>query len=96
MRDIPLPNETFDVVFSDWPWKMNYFQRFRPFYELIRCCKVGGEVIVNAVWIPYSDVAVLKETYVRCDSPFGQASVILVYEKVSNLLDKPPEEMISK
>ena len=88
MRNIPFPNNTFDIVFGDWPWKMNYYQKFRPFYEMARVCKVGGLVIVNATWVPYSEVMYLQECYIRCDSPFGTASVILVYEKLSDILDK--------
>ena len=88
MRKIPFPNDIFDVVFGDWPWKLNYYQRFRPFYEMIRVCKVGGQIIVNAMWIPHSEAAILKEIFVRCDSIFGQASVILVYEKITNFYDQ--------
>ena len=88
MRDIPFTNNMFDVVFGDWPWKMNYYQRFRPFFEMARVCKVGGYVIVNSTWIPHSEVMLLKEMFVRCDSPWGTASVILVYEKISDILDK--------
>jgi len=95
MRSIPFPNNTFDVVFGDWPWKMNYYQRFRPFYEMIRVCKVGGAIIINATWISHSEVAVLKETFVRCDFPFGQASVILVYEKTSDARDGPYDHCVS-
>ena len=95
MRNIPFPNNTFDVVFGDWPWKMNFYKRFRPFYEMARVCKVGGSVIINAIWIPHSEVMLLRETFVRCDSPFGTASVILVYKKIADFLDRPYDHCVS-
>ena len=83
MRSLPFADNIFDWVFGDWPWKMNYFQRWRPFYEMVRVCKIGGRIIINATWIPFSKQAVLEELYVRCDGPFKLASVICVFRKVS-------------
>ena len=87
MNNIPFENNSFDVVFGDWPWKLNYFARWKPFYEMIRKCKVGGYIIINCTWQPFSKSVVLKEMFVRCDFPFGQASLILVYEKITTEFD---------
>jgi hypothetical protein len=87
MRTIPFDDCSFDIVFGDWPWKMGYFQRFKPFYEMVRVCKIGGEIIVNSTWLPFSKAAELREIFVRCDSPFGMVSVILVYRKIAGEYD---------
>jgi len=87
MNNIPFENCSFDIVFGDWPWKLNFFQRWKPFYEMIRKCKVGGYVIINCTWVPFSNSVILKEMFVRSDFPFGQASLILVYEKITSEFD---------
>ena len=87
MNNIPFENDSFDIVFGDWPWKLNYFDRWKPFYEMIRKCKVGGHIIVNCTWLPHSKSVVLREMFVRSDIPFGQASLILVYEKITKEFD---------
>ena len=82
MRLLPFPSNTFDTVVSDPPWKIGYYERFRPFFECIRVCKIGGRVIYNATWIPESTDVVLKNVYVRQDNTFSTTSVISVFKKV--------------
>ena len=48
MRDLQFENESFENVIIDPPWKLGYYQRFRPFYEAVRVCKRGGLVFYNA------------------------------------------------
>jgi len=96
MSDIPFSINTFDIVFGDWPWKMNFYKRWKPFYEMARVCKVDGHIIVNATWMPYAESTLLEETYLRCDSPFGTISAILVYRKLDDLKDKKHRVLTSK
>ena len=85
MRLLMYPAGTFDTVVSDPPWKISYYERFRPFFECVRVCKVGGTIIYNANWIPMvpSGDAVLKEIWVRQDSNFTNVSTISIFEKVA-------------
>lgn len=87
MIDLPFENCEFDTVIQDPPWKIGFYNRFRPFYECVRVCKVGGRIIYNAYWIPTSDVVDLKEVYVRQDKAFTNTSVISIFEKTSDELD---------
>jgi len=84
MRLLPFESNRFDVVVSDPPWKMSYYERMRPFFECVRVCKVGGRIIYNATWIPMtpSEDVTLLETWVRQDVNFGTASIISIFEKV--------------
>jgi hypothetical protein len=81
MRCLPFPPETFDVVVSDPPWKIDLYHRHRPFYECVRVCKVGGTIIYNATWMPHSSDAELVETWVRSDGTYLTASVLSVFRK---------------
>jgi ubiquinone/menaquinone biosynthesis C-methylase UbiE len=84
MKCLPFKSNAFDTVISDPPWKIDYYRRFKPFFECVRVCKVGGTIIYNATWVPNTpsgDVE-LKELYVRQDNNFSTASVISVFEKV--------------
>lgn len=96
MRLLPFETGTFDTVISDPPWKIGYYERFRPFFETIRVCKIGGRVIYNAYWIPMtpSGDAELKETWLRQDKNFTNASVISIFEKVRG--NPEYEEIIRK
>ena len=85
MRELPFKDNVFDIVGSDPPWKLGFFQRFRPFYECIRVCKVGGIIIYNATWVSESNQAVEIERYSRSDLPFGMASVISVFRKIPKI-----------
>jgi len=72
MRLLPFETGVFDTVVSDPPWKISYYNRFRPFFECIRVCKVGGHIIYNANWLPASpdgDVR-LEGVWIRQDNSF--------------------------
>jgi|TARA_R100000093_G_scaffold48715_1_gene25132 hypothetical protein len=86
MRLLPFKANIFDTVISDPPWKIGYYERFRPFFECVRVCKVGGKIIYNAYWIPMcpsGDVKLL-ETWIRQDSNFTNTSIISIFEKVAD------------
>ena len=86
MRALPFKSNTFDTVVSDPPWKISYYERFKPFFECIRVCKVGGTIIYNANWIPScpSKDEELLETFIRQDNDFCNVSVISVFKKVKD------------
>ena len=89
MRLLPFKSNLFDTVVSDPPWKISYYERFKPFFECVRVCKVGGKIIYNATWIPMTpskDVELI-ETYVRQDNDFSNASIISIFKKVKNTKD---------
>lgn len=80
------PSNSFDTVVSDPPWKIGYYERFKPFFECVRVCKVGGLIIYNATWIPStpSKDAELMEIFVRQDNDFSNTSIISVFKKVKD------------
>lgn len=84
MRDLPFESEMFDNTIIDPPWKLGYYQRFRPFYEAVRVTREGGLIIYNATWIPHSDQCELLSVFVRRDSHWGNVSVFSVFRRVSN------------
>ena len=91
MRLLQFESNTFDTVISDPPWKISYYERFKPFFECVRVCKVGGTIIYNATWIPScpsGDVELL-DIYVRQDNSFSNTSIICVFKK---LKDNPDYE----
>ncbi len=85
MRLLMYPADTFDTVVSDPPWKIGYYERFRPFFECVRVCKVGGKIIYNATWIPMtpSGDARLDEVWVRQDSNYTNVSTISIFTKMA-------------
>lgn len=86
MRLLPFEANTFDTVVSDPPWKIGYYERFRPFFETVRVCKVGGKIIYNAYWIPMTpsgDVE-LVETWIRQDKNFTNTSIISIFRKTKD------------
>lgn len=87
MNNLPFANCSFPRVVSDPFWKTNIFQRFRPFYELVRVCEVGGYIYFNATWIPFSKSVVETQRFSRCDFPFGLASVICEFKKITDEFD---------
>lgn len=87
MKNLPFANETFDTVIQDPPWKIGYYDRWKPFLECVRVCKVGGGIIYNAYWIPDSKAVELKEVVVRQDTAYTNTSVISIFEKVTNQYD---------
>ena len=89
MRLLKFKSNTFDTVISDPPWKISYYERFRPFFECVRVCKVGGRIRYNATWIPMTpsrDVK-LEEVWIRQDNDFSNASVISVFKKIKSVED---------
>ena len=83
MRDLKFETNEFDNTIIDPPWKLGYYQRFRPFYEAVRVTKIGGLIIYNANWIPYADNTELVDVYVRRDSHWGNISVFSIFRKIS-------------
>lgn len=84
MKNLPFPDETFDTVVQDPPWKIGFYDRWKPFLECVRVCKVGGVIIYNAYWIPESKQVELQEVIVRQDSAFANTSVISIFKRVRN------------
>lgn len=84
MRLLPFKTASFDTVVSDPPWKIGYYERFKPFFECVRVCKVGGRIIYNATWIPScpSGDVELEKVYVRQDNDFSNTSIISVFRKL--------------
>lgn len=80
--NLPFPSGTFDTVISDPPWKIGYYQRMKPFFEVVRVCKVGGTIIYNATWQPESVDTEIIEQYMRKDDPWGNCSYLTVYKKL--------------
>ena len=86
MRLLPFVSNSFNTVISDPPWKIGYYERFKPFFECVRVCKVGGTIIYNATWIPScpsGDVELL-ELYARQDNNFSNTSIISVFRKLKD------------
>ena len=89
MNKLPFPDCVFDSGVQDPPWKLNFYQRMRPFFELIRVVKVAGTIIYNAPWIPTSKAVQLKETWIRQSAQFGNVSIISVFTKETDAYDGP-------
>lgn len=89
MRALPFPNDTFDSVVSDPPWKLGFFQRHRPFYEAVRVCRPGGRVVYNSRWRPESNEADCIDQQVRSDSPYRDISLLTVWVPVQARLEGP-------
>jgi len=85
MRMLPYPDNSFDTVIEDPPWKIGFYQRMKPFFECVRVCKVGGRIIYNAYWIPTSKYAELVELWVRQDSEWTNTSLISVFKKIKDI-----------
>ena len=81
----PIPRQ-FKTVFSDPPWKLNYYKRFKWFFKCVDLCEVGGRIVYNALWIPESKCVKLDETIVRQSAPFSNTSIISIFTKIK---DKP-------
>lgn len=81
MKNLPFEDESFDTVIQDPPWKIGYFDRWQPFFECVRVCKVGGRIIYNAYWIPTSKLVELEEIIVRQDGAFTNTSIISIFRR---------------
>jgi len=88
-QKLPYQSNTFDTIISDPPWKVGHYFRPRLFFELVRVCKVGGQIIYNATWIPTSKYTLMMESWIRQSSQFSNVSVISVFLKMENC----PEEL---
>ena len=82
MKNIPFADESFDTVIQDPPWKIGYYDRWKPFFECVRVCRIGGRIIYNAYWIPDSRQVKLLETAIRQDNSFANTSVISIFERI--------------
>jgi SAM-dependent methyltransferase len=82
MRQLPFDDETFDLVICDPPWKIGYYQRFRPFFELVRVLKRGGVLIFNAYWMGESNELELLEAVIRRDTDWGNLSIISIHRRL--------------
>jgi hypothetical protein len=83
---IPFEKNTFDTVISDPPWHVGHYLRPKLFFTLVDVCKVGGQIIYNATWIPTSKLVELKELWIRQSSQFSNTSIISVFEKIGDKL----------
>lgn len=83
--NLPYEHNTFDTVISDPPWKIGHYFRPKLFFRLVEVCKIHGQIIYNATWIPTSKYVKLKETYIRQSSQFSNVSIISVFEKISDV-----------
>ena len=89
MNAIPYPNDSFDVVIEDPPWKIGFYKRMRPFFEAVRVCKVGGLIVYNAYWVPSSKATQLIRAVIRQDKPFTNTSIVSVLKKITDDYDEP-------
>lgn len=83
-KNLSFPDNTFDTVIEDPPWKIGFYDRWKPFFECVRVCKIGGKIIYNAYWLPQSDDVKLIKCFIRSDEPFTNASIIAIYRKEKN------------
>ena len=84
MKKLPFENEVFDTVIQDPPWKIGFYDRWKPFLECVRVCKIGGKIIYNAYWIPESKQVKLEEIVVRQDRAFTNTSIISIFTRIKN------------
>lgn len=82
---LPYHTNTFDTVISDPPWKLGHYFRPRIFFELVRVCKVYGQIIYNATWIPTSKYTMLEDTKIRQSSEFSNVSIISTFIKIADI-----------
>ncbi len=83
--ELDFPDNTFDTIISDPPWKIGYYFRPKLFFKLVEKCKIGGQIIYNATWIPTSKYVKLKECWIRQSSQFSNVSIISVFEKIADV-----------
>ena len=81
MNALPFPDNVFDTVISDPPWKLNFFKRQKPFFEAVRVCRPGGTIIYNATWRPVSKFVKLKQAILRTDNNWAGVSAIFIFQK---------------
>lgn len=88
MNNLPFADETFDVVLSDPPWKLNFFKRQKPFFEAVRVCKTGGAIIYNCVWKPVSKFIELEKVFIRTDNNWSNISAVWIFKKTRKFENK--------
>ena len=86
--ELDFPDNTFDTIISDPPWKIGHYFRPKLFFKLVEKCKIGGIIIYNATWIPTSKYVKLKECWIRQSSQFSNVSIISVFEKIKDVPNK--------
>ena len=45
MYRLPFADESFDTVIANPPWRINWFDRWKAFFELVRCTKVHADYL---------------------------------------------------
>ena len=93
MKDLSFDSNIFDTVFSDPPWKIGFYDRFRPFFEMVRVAKVGGLIMLNAYWIPTAANVSREEIWVKAKRDFTNTSIISIFRKTR---DEFPSELPKK
>ena len=89
LKGLDFPDETFDVVFGDPPWKIPNHVRSKIMYEMRRICKINGMIILNANWAPNNlKGCILLEPILISTSrmPFGNSALIITYLKIAKYL----------
>lgn len=82
MESLKFPDESFDVVISDPPWKIMFFKRQKPFLEAVRVCKIGGIIIYNCTWRPVSKFVKLEKVFIRSDNNWANISAVWFFKKI--------------
>jgi len=75
MNHLPFPDAVFDCGVWDPPWKDPY-QRYRPFYELLRVVKPDGRVLANTTWPLVSEQYPDPQPWIRADTARSDVSVL--------------------
>lgn len=88
MNNLPFDDEIFDTVISDPPWKIGFFKRMKPFFELVRVCKIDGRIIYNCNWRPVSKFVKLEKAILRTDNNWCNVLVIWVFKKIKRITKK--------
>ena len=82
MNKLPFKDNTFDVVLSDPPWKLNFFKRMKPFFEAVRVCRSSGTIIYNCTWRPTNKFVKLEKVFLRSDNNWSNISAIWFFTKI--------------
>lgn len=86
MASLPFPDNSFDSAVSDPPWKLNWFKRQTPFFELVRVVRPGGTIVYNCPWRPTSKRTVLVDKTDRYDTDWGQVSKLYEFRTTQHTL----------
>lgn len=94
LQGLPFPDDTFDTVFGDPPWKIAKHLRSKIMYEMRRICKPYGTIILNANWNPNNlrGCILIEPIYISGGRmPFGNSAMIIRYFKT-----KPEKEILKE